>query len=67
MKYAKYFPLNQRTVTVKIKRIELCDIMLALTVIASDMDTKQEGREKWIALHDKLEAVLNDFDSKQDF
>ena len=52
-------PLNQRTVTVKIKRAELCDLLLACTLI----DRASDG-QKWAKLHDKLKAVLDDFDRK---
>lgn len=48
---------NQKTVTVKITRHELCDLCLACTVLAQD-----ENREKWAALHDKLREILKEFD-----
>ena len=55
--------LNERTVSVKIRRIDLCDLLLACTVLdcKTDPDTK-----KWAKLHDKLAAILEDFDSKQE-
>ena len=60
-------PLNQRTVALKVKRIEICDLMLACTAISSSL--KEEGRsaKKWDALHDHLKAVLDEFDAKHGF
>lgn len=56
-------PLNQKTVTVKMKRIELCDLLIACTAL--DEETNADNR-KWAKLHDKLKAVLDEFDSKQE-
>ena len=56
-------PLNQKTVTVKIKRIELCDLLLACTVIS---DSNPEAK-KWEALHDKLKQILEEFDRKNGY
>lgn len=56
-------PLNQKTVTVKMKRIELCDLLMACTAL--DEETNADNR-KWAKLHDKLKAVLDEFDSKQE-
>lgn len=55
--------LNERTVSVKIRRLDLCDLLLACTVLdcKSDPDTT-----KWAKLHDKLSAILDEFDSKQE-
>lgn len=53
--------LNQRTVTVKISRIELCDLLLACT---SAQYQANDGGEKWKRLHDKLKSQLDDFDKK---
>lgn len=55
--------LNQKTVTVKIKRIELCDLLLACTVISGS----NPEAEKWEALHDKLKLILDDFDKKNGY
>lgn len=51
-------PLNQKTVTLKLKRIDVCDLLLATTALFNDV-----GAEKWNLLHDKLEQVLDDFDN----
>lgn len=56
-------PLNQKTVTVKIKRIELCDLMLACTAISDGC----KETKKWGELHDKLKQILDDFDQKQGY
>lgn len=48
---------NQRTVTMKLKRIEVCDLLIALTAVADDSEAK-----KWDALHDKVKAILDEFD-----
>lgn len=55
-------PLNQKTVTVKIKRIELCDLMTACVAV----DDMAGAGSKWMKLHDKLKEILDDFDSRQE-
>lgn len=57
-------PLNEKTVTVKMKRIDLCNLMLACTVLDNATD---ENTTKWATLHDQLKEILDDFDSKQEF
>lgn len=52
-------PLNQRTVTLKLKRIDVCNLMLATTALSEG-----ENREHWRVLHDKLKEILDDFDAK---
>lgn len=54
---------NEKIVTVKIKRIELCDLLLACTALDDVID---ENTTKWAKLHDKLKEILDDFDSKQE-
>ena len=59
----KAIPLrNHRTATVKISRRELCDLLLATTIIA---ERNPEG-EKWSNLHDTLKAQLDALDAKLD-
>ena len=53
-------PLNMKTVTLKLKRIEVCDLMLACAVI---MDSPGSG-SKWEVLHNKLKGILDDFDKQ---
>ena len=60
-------PLNQRTVTVKIKRIELCDMLLACTAVSASLKKDGRSARKWDDLHDKLAAILDEFDKKQGF
>lgn len=50
---------NQKTVTVKITRHELCDLLIATQAL-------EDHAEKWAALHDKLLAQLEAFDAKLD-
>lgn len=52
-------PHNYKTVTLKLYRIEVCNLLLATTSLKHD--TKAE---KWAVLHDKLKAILEDFDEK---
>lgn len=59
-------PLNQRTVTLKIKRIELANLMIATTTVYNSTKEAGESGEKWKELHDKLKAALDEFDAKQE-
>lgn len=52
-------PLNHGTVTMKIKRIDLCDLLLATTALDNATD---DGTTKWAKLHEKLKTILDDFD-----
>lgn len=51
---------NDMTVTLKLKRIEVCDLLLACTCVSD----AAPGSKKWDELHDKLEKILDDFDAK---
>lgn len=56
---------NQRNVTIKITRGELCRLMLACTTLANDSDFQSTGfrvGEHWRELHDKLEEQLKEHD-----
>lgn len=59
-------PLNQRTVTVSMKRIDLCNLMLACTNVALSLEKNGETAAKWYDLHDKLKNALDQFDKKMD-
>lgn len=59
-------PLNQRTVTVSMKRIDLCDLMLACTNAAHSLEKEGKTATKWHNLHDKLKNALDQFDKKTD-
>ena len=48
---------NEMTVKANLKRIDICDLILACGIMAIDTEAK-----KWQALHDKLEKILDDFD-----
>lgn len=56
-------PMNARTVTVKMKRTDLCDLLIACTALDKGTD---ENTTKWAKLHDRLQEILDDFDSKQE-
>ena len=52
---------NQKTVSVKITRCELIDLLLACT----EIEYSQEQRpNKWTSLHRKLYDQLKQYDSK---
>lgn len=69
---------NQDTMTVTLNRIEVCDLMMACTIIEieakeewSDPNTSKSRREvlygtikKWSRLHDTLEEQLKEFDEQ---
>ena len=50
---------NQKTVTMKLSRIELCDLLIACNTCAD-----VSNADKWSKLHDKLKAILDEFDEK---
>ncbi|MEG1758370.1 MAG: hypothetical protein RR235_07945 [Oscillospiraceae bacterium] len=68
--------LNEKTVNVKMKRIELCNLMLATTSISIDAmrelaaaETTEERKKvlpgtikHWKDLHDMLKSQLDAFD-----
>ena len=54
--------LNEKTVTLKVKRIDLVNILIGLNSISIDVG---EASTKWSKLHDKLRAKLDEFDAKQ--
>ena len=56
--------LNDMTVNVEVKRIELCDLLLA-TLAAQEL--ANDSGEKWKRLHEKLKNILNDFDKEQGY
>ena len=61
-KEGKTMTYNQRTVNVKLERIEICDLLIACTMLEQETDAK-----KWGDLHDKLMATLEAFDEKNGF
>ena len=51
---------NEKTVTLKLKRIELCDLILACTSLKHSTDAT-----KWGSLRDKLKDILDAHDKKE--
>lgn len=52
------------TVKANLKRIDICDLLIACRVVDEATD---ENNTKWAELHDKLKAILDEFDAKQGF
>ena len=50
---------NQRTMKIKLERIDVCDLLLACSAL--DQET---GAKKWGALHEKLMSQLDEFDAE---
>lgn len=57
--------INEMTVTAKLKRIDICDLRLACGAL-SLLTEDEEATTKWTKLHDKLTAILDEFDEKID-
>ena len=53
--------LNEMTITANLKRIDICDLRLACTILDQASD---ENTTKWSKLHGKLDAILEEFDAK---
>lgn len=53
---------NAKTMTVKLQRIDVCDLLLACTALEHETDAK-----KWGDLHDKLKSALEAFDENNGF
>ena len=52
---------NHRTMTLKLSRHEVCDLLIALVA------TKDASNaEHWSELHDKIKSMLADFDKELD-
>lgn len=59
-------PLNAKTVTLKIRRIDLCDLMMACTAVSTSLDNEND-KKRWDDLHGRLDAILKEFDKKQGY
>ena len=59
-------PVNQKTVSIKLKRRYVVDLMLACAEIQDAAQKSGESGEKWAYLHDTLKEQLNAFDAKQE-
>ena len=57
---------NSKTIKVKMKRIDVVDLMLAVTAIKIDLEREGRTANKWTALYDLLEQQLDEFDKKLD-
>ena len=54
--------LNEKTYTLKISRIELCDLLIACTAAS-----EESGAKKWDELHAKLMEQLEAQDAKNGY
>lgn len=50
---------NQTPMTLNIRRIDICDLLIACTVAK---ETAMDGGEKWEKLHDEIKRQLNEQD-----
>lgn len=50
---------NEKTVTLKLKRIDVCNLLIATTSLKHSTNA-----DKWGVLHDKLMEIINEFDEK---
>ena len=53
---------NEKTVTVKITRRQLIDLMLACSWISGDFQMNGSSAEKWDLLHERLQECLKAHD-----
>jgi len=54
---------NQFKTHIEVNRLEICDLMLACTIIGNNAS---DGGERWKKLHDKLEKQLDELDAQLD-
>ena len=59
-------PLNQRTVTLKIKRSDVISLMVACTACGESALKGGETARRWDYLHAILQQQLTAFDEKQE-
>ncbi len=62
--------LNEMKVTVEMKRLELCDLMLACSLAAGLAEKYPEYPEKlnkWHKLHDSIKSIIDNFDHSQGY
>lgn len=50
---------NEQTVTLKLKRIDVCNLLIATTSMKHSTNS-----EHWGILHDKLKDIINEYDEK---
>ena len=72
--------LNGRIMSLKMARLDICDLMLATTIVYIDMDMElhdehttesrkkvlRESMKKWECLHDEIGRQINEFDRQFD-
>lgn len=58
--------MNEKTLTVTMKRIDLCNLILACTNTIAHLEANGKTAEKWYNLHDLLKDALEGFDAEQD-
>lgn len=51
--------LNERTINLKLQRIDICNLLIATTAAA-----QSSGASKWRDLHDKLYNILENWDNE---
>lgn len=56
--------LNGKTVTLRITRSEVIDLMVACLLCSDELEADFQTHEKWDLLHAKLERQLLEFDKK---
>lgn len=49
--------LNETTMNLNLRRIDVCNILLALTLVGNNTEAK-----KWKQLHDKIKVMLDEHD-----
>jgi hypothetical protein len=55
---------NLQTVHLKLRRIDLCDLLMACLSVDEAVKESEPNNTKWIELHDKLFDILKEFDEK---
>lgn len=55
---------NAKSMNVKMRRIDLCNLLIACQAAAEAVKADGESGQRWEELHDKLQAQLRDFDEK---
>lgn len=56
------YMINELEYTLNLKRIDICDLLLALTSVSNESDAK-----KWEELHDNIKEQLEKQDEKQGY
>ena len=56
--------LNEMTVNMELKRIDICNLLLACTAAKYNAN---DGGKKWDELHDKLKEILKEFDESKGY